>query len=955
MRFRATGLSLLLFFLGVSTWISASTLEVIKALGGADTGQNPQGSLLKSDDGLFYGTTRNGGRYGYGTIYRISADGTLTTLVNFNDMNGRYPESGLVMRADGNFFGTTTYGGSGGNGTIFKLTPSGIFSTIVSFNGPNGNQPSGKLTAGSDGNIYGTTSGGGSHNYGTVFRIAPNDSFSSIGVFNYTNGAVPLGPLVEMAPGQFLGIFRTGAPSPDSGGVFKVDSNGAITTFSAFQGTTSSPQAGLIKASDGNFYGTSSQGGTNNIGSIYKLTPAGAVSVISSFTGFESASPKSELIEGPGGYLYGSSVGISASSIPGGIFRVSLGGTLSMLATFPINTSASPLCFDTNGNLIGVTGSGGQDNKGTVYRIGTAGGLTVLTSFKGDNPARPEGGLTPGLNGVLYGATPSGGTHGHGAWFSFSPEGELTILSNGDAANPNPRDAPFLSADGNLYCTISRGGIYGDGSVFQLSLTGVVTPIFSFNRFYPGSVWGNRPNGGIIEADGMLYGTTTNGDHANFGGTLFKVTKSGSISLLKSFSGPDGAVPGPGIVRMSDGTIYGTTRHGGSSGYGTVFTISPTGTHTILASFSETTGRLPNGGMVWSSTGELLGTTSNGGVHGYGTIFSVNTSGNLTILHSFQGTDGSYPYAGLLLASDGNYYGTTYSGGSGGGGTVFRLTPGGAVTVIASLAGAGGVYGGVAESSEGDLYGMTQGGGDLDAGTIFRITFRPPTIIPSDFPGGVTNGSYTIRGRHFGPTSSVTMGGVSIPFTVVSPSEIKATLPGSNFSGIIRVITPEGSADTSGLVHSVSALNADDDQDGLPNGWEIQSGINPNDDGSVHADEGAQGDGDRDGIPLLVEWSLEHMGFSPKKSDCGLLNQPSILEGYLSWAYIRDSSKSVTLMIEVSSDLQHWYKIGDHGGPPGFTDVITGQNPPYESRKASVQIPEGSNASSVFFRLKASK
>ncbi|RYD75217.1 MAG: hypothetical protein EOP84_18640, partial [Verrucomicrobiaceae bacterium] len=166
--------------------LCAIPIEVIKHLGGADTGQNPRGALTQGGDGFFYGTARDGGRYGYGTVYRISGDGVMTTLYDFDDTKGRFPQGALIPRSDGNFYGTTQYGGAGGNGTVFKVTRSGLLTTVASFSGPNGREPAGGLLLASDGCLYGVTIGGGPQNNGTVFRVQPDDSFSTIASFSYT-------------------------------------------------------------------------------------------------------------------------------------------------------------------------------------------------------------------------------------------------------------------------------------------------------------------------------------------------------------------------------------------------------------------------------------------------------------------------------------------------------------------------------------------------------------------------------------------------------------------------------------------------------------------------------------------------------------------------------------------------------------------------------------------------
>ncbi len=946
---------------------AAIEIEVVKHLGGSETGQLPFGGLLRADDGYFYGTTREGGRYGYGTAYRMAGDGAITVLVNFDNTQGRYPQSGLTSQTDGNFYGSTAFGGAGSYGTIFKVSPDGILSTVVSFNGPNGNGPRGRLLRASDGNLYGVTSSGGPQNLGTVFRLTPGGDFSTLGTFNYTNGAYPDGPLVEFAPGEFLGVFQSGKPSSFSGGVFKITVDGAISTFKAFDGDSAgNPEAGLVKADDGNFYGTTAAGGTNNLGAIYRLTPDAELTLLASFTGLNGAAPNSELVVGTNGDLYGTTTGKSSSNILATVFRVSREGALQTLATlppfaasFPDNFHLPSLCPDTDGSLLGVTPAAGQDGKGTVFRVAATGGLQTLAFFQGDSPSNPEGALTAGPDGILYGAAPGAGASNQGGYFAITTAGRLTTLLHSTGHFSNPRARPLLASDGHLYATTERGGAYGFGNVLRLPLLGSPTTIFSFNYFDPGSTWGSEPKGGLIEApDGSLIGTTTGGGNsANFGGSVFKMTKAGGISLIKSFAGPEGSHAGPGMIAAADGSLYGVTRFAGPQRGGTVFRISPEGVHSVVAAFSDSGsgGHYPQGDLVWGPSGEIWGTTSHGGTHGSGTVFSIDTAGQITVLHSFRGTDGSYPYAGLLRASDGNYYGTTYSGGAGMWGTVFRVTPSGDFSTIASFFGPKGkyLYGALVENIDGDLYGMARSGGMLDEGTIFRLTIHPPVITPMAFPGGVSGEVVSLCGRHFGLVSSVSIGGVEVAFTVLSPTEIAVTLPADASSGVLQIASPSGQIEMPGLFSVVTSLGGDDDQDGLPNSWEIVYGINPHDDGSINSDFGASGDGDRDGIPLLVEWALQGIGMRPDTSDAGLIGKPEIVQDQMGWDYFRDTGKSVSLVVEASLDLVHWFTVEDAGAPIGFTDVmIPGQIPPLEKRRASLPLSEEGNG---FFRLKATR
>jgi uncharacterized repeat protein (TIGR03803 family) len=278
--------------------------------------------------------------------------------------------------------------------------------------------------------------------------------------------------------------------------------------------------------------------------------------------------------------------------------------------------------------------------------------------------------------------------------------------------------------DGNFYGTTEVGGDYHYGTVFQMTPSGAVTNLVSFNVSN-----GSGPTAGLVQgADGNLYGTTYAGGTSN-GGTVFRITTSGTLTTLVSFKGTNGEAPESALVQGSDGNFYGTTV-AGEHNAGTVFTITTNGILTTLVAFEFTNGSSPESALVQGTDGNFYGTTSWGGVtssqipQGMGTVFRVTTNGTLTTLVAFDDTNGYYPQSALVQGSDGNFYGTTYSGGAYDYGTVFTMTPSGTLSRLASfdLTNGANPFAGLVQGSDGNLYGTTESGGANDAGTIFRIT-----------------------------------------------------------------------------------------------------------------------------------------------------------------------------------------------------------------------------------------
>jgi uncharacterized repeat protein (TIGR03803 family) len=436
-----------------------------------------------------------------------------------------------------------------------------------------------------------------------------------------------------------------------------------------------------------------------------------------------------------------------------------LGSQLAQAQTFnvlhnfkgPGGTGVSPyagLVRDAAGNLYGTTYQGGGFLRGTVFKLDTAGKLTVLHNFAGapNDGANPAAGLVRDAAGNLYGTTYYGGTcggdNGCGTVFKLDTSGKETVLhsfgvSAGDGSNPEA--GLILDGAGNLYGTTVDGGyggcnnglFIGCGTVFKVDRTGKETVLYLF----AGSSDGEYPYGGLVRDNaGNLYGTTNSGGGSGCDcGTVFKVDTSGKETVLHTFTGsPDGALPFAGLLRDPAGNLYGTTSRGGASEFGTVFKVDTNDKESVLYSFGGSPdGAFPSSGLVQDNAGSLYGTTDQGGASGAGAVFKLDTAGTETVLHSFAGSpDGSDPYAGLVLDAAGHLYGTTVQGGSSIYGAVFKLDTTGKETVLYSfVAGSDGLesYAGLVRDAAGNLYGTTSSGGNPNVnygygnGMVFKI------------------------------------------------------------------------------------------------------------------------------------------------------------------------------------------------------------------------------------------
>jgi uncharacterized repeat protein (TIGR03803 family) len=386
-----------------------------------------------------------------------------------------------------------------------------------------------------------------------------------------------------------------------------------------------------------------------------------------------------------------------------------VGGTISGL------TASGLVLLDNGGDATSISANATQFTMNTGVAYGSAYAITVQT---------PPTGLVCSVNtgaAAMGAADVTSVSIVCGSNFSL-----LYSLAGGSGDGSDPYHTLIQGNDGNIYGTTASGGSSGRGTVFKITPSGTETVLYSFPA---GS---SEPYTGLIQgSDGNFYGTTgANG--ASDDGTVFKITVGGNQTVLHAFpkTGTDGQIPYAGLIQGSDGNLYGTTYFGGANGLGTVFKVTLSGTETVLYSFAGgSDGDHPYGGVVQGTDGNFYGTTYQGGASGNGTVFKITPSGTETVLYAFAGgSDGAVPEAGLTLGSDGNFYGDTLQGGADGLGTVFELTPSGSETILHSFAGGGSdganPTANLVPGTDGNLYGTTSAGGPGGHGTFFKVTLQ---------------------------------------------------------------------------------------------------------------------------------------------------------------------------------------------------------------------------------------
>jgi uncharacterized repeat protein (TIGR03803 family) len=421
-----------------------------------------------------------------------------------------------------------------------------------------------------------------------------------------------------------------------------------------------------------------------------------------------------------------------------------------------------------------------------------------LASFDRTNGYEPNHtALTQATDGNLYGTTSYGGGNGQGAVFRVTPSGTLTAIHSfcslaKCADGANPYTSLIQASNGDLYGATYYGGASNGGTLFKITSSGTLTTLYSFCS-KKSCADGAGPEGQLAEdSAGNIYGTANYGGASNLG-TVFKFSTTGVLTTLHSFSGADGEYPEGGLVAAS-GVFYGTAEYGGAKGDGTVFKITTAGAETTLHSFTGSDGYSPRGWLVDVAGTTLYGTTA-GGAKGEGTVFAMTSAGKVTTLYTFCSlascADGAVVTAGLMQATDGNLYGVTDAGGAHGDGTAYELTLKGVLTTLHSFDGTDGdgPQGGLVQDTNGDFYGITEFGGSSNDGTVFSIATGLKPFVTLESASGTVGSKVGILGDGFDSASEVKFNGVKAASTLTEAGLLTATVPAGATDGKVTVTT----------------------------------------------------------------------------------------------------------------------------------------------------------------------
>lgn len=638
----------------------------------------PNGGLIRGSDNKLYGVLQAGGVPANGVVFSMNSDGSVyTVLHNFSNSDGSFPTGSLIEASNGFLYGTTTYGGLNA-GVIYRIQKNGTsFSVLHQFN--SGYNPGAGLVQATDGKLYGTTLQGGSIGYGTMYTIGLDGTgYSEIIAFDgVAKGSTPRGAPVQGAD-QFLYGMTANGGSQNQGVLFKVKTDGtSYTKLVEFNGTAGGHGgSSVIFGSDGKIYGMTQLGGANNDGTIFSVASDG--SGFSSLYSFNSSVsgrlPLGSLVEGSDGYLYGMTNEGGTLNL-GVVFKIKKDGTnfirlVDFNGTNGSNPMLGPLFEVQNDLFLGITYRGGTSDAGIIFSISSAGTYALVKDFP--QPESTPESLVFNENATkVFGVATAGGPSGGGTIFS----------ANADGSNYSN----VVNMSGN-YLFVDKLTHVSDNTVWGIAREGVVAFTYflfkanddgtGFQRVVnlddPSIAFGARQ---LIEfSTDYLYGST-DGTSSN-GGAIFKIKKDGT-GLARVAGLPAGTSGGSGriesILKHRSGALYGLAYEGGTSNDGVLFKVDPNNIYTKLFDLKSSTSGGGAKKIIELNDGSLCVVTSYGASNGLGGLFTIDENGQgMEKIFDFSTQTGTSP-TDLIQIGEGDLFVSLANNGALGNGSIVKV------------------------------------------------------------------------------------------------------------------------------------------------------------------------------------------------------------------------------------------------------------------------------------------
>jgi len=650
----------------ISMNADGSDFKTIKNFYPNPNGMFPSGGLLKASDGHTYGMMGEGGNYGYGTIFKLSLDGSeFIKILDFNGSNGAFPlHSGLIEASDGNLYGVTSRGGTYNYGVIFRVDFAGNYSVIYNFGGfLSSISPIGNLIQASDGNLYGVTGGSGH-----IYKVSINGTgYANILKFDGTMKGKDAVGIIEGINGEIVATTVSGGVQ-GNGVIIKVNKDGTgfakFHDFNIFLAGRSAE--GVLLEHNGKYYGlTKSLDG----GKMFRIDADGMnFTVLHTFDSY--GIPMGTLGKLPSGEFYG-------TNEAGGVFTIKPDGTdfnlilyLRTVQSFSLFSRQRLLWHDNK--FFGVVNRGAASAAGSIFNLTLDGTFTSIKEFpfEGSYPA----GVIKGSNGKIYGGLNFGGTYGTGSIFMINDDGtdyeNIVEFDNGISSN-------FSSLKEYESALFAFGAKDNKEVIFSVGLDGTgLTILHEFQVNQAFAAIGQL----VIGQNGLIYGTTQFTNSSDLNGTIYSIEPDGdNFTVMYSFDGISGRNPS-WLISTLDGYLCGVSEK--SPGQWQVFRMKENGTEFSSIVNYNASLNLPRFGdkLIHASNGYVYGTSAFGGPDGNGAIYRFLPDGtDFSLIHSFNLSDGRHLTSGIVEATDGHLYGLASAGGLGGvssfdgRGTSFRL------------------------------------------------------------------------------------------------------------------------------------------------------------------------------------------------------------------------------------------------------------------------------------------
>jgi len=663
-------------------------------------------------------------------------------------------------------WGITNQGGSSTIGTIYNTDNDGTNQALLNEFTANypGSKPQGDLIEISN-KLYGLTKDGGSSNAGVLFSYdLISNQYALLYSFDGSlNGANPTGGLMLANNGLLYGVTSKGGLN--NGGIIFSFNTTTSTFVKLYDFTFASgiePDGGLVEQTNGELFGVTYRGGVNDKGVIFKFTIAGnSYQNLFNFNALNGENPRGSLVVTPNGYLMGLTTngGVNSKGVVYG-YRVSSGiftKHIDLSSLSGGNPEGSLIYHPITAKCYGLAAQDGVNGQGTMFELDTNGtSFLKLYDFQQLTGGHPKGKLSLASGNKFAGNTYDGGPANYGTVFTIGLNGanyNAGGIYDFFGVGANPFGGLLLSSSqGKYYSLTSSGGNTSNGMLVSIdTATLTITSVFSFND---AGIDGGFPVGGIMKAsNGRVYGTASKGG-TNGKGIAFQLDANGnSFVKIAEFNGTTGSDPRGNLIEVSTGKFIGMTFDGGTFNFGSIYEIDASlpfpSTPIQKLALSSGLGTYPRGGLIKANNGKFYGLTSAGGVNNDGVLFEYNPlTNNYIKRHEFSSfTSGSAPVGNLVQAANGNLYGFTSAGGANGGGVIFKYNPtDSSFTKVYDFSAGTGISpeGSLMyEFSSNFLYGMTKLGGVNSKGVVFNFNPLTNAYFPIFHFGGL-NGEYPV-------------------------------------------------------------------------------------------------------------------------------------------------------------------------------------------------------------------